>query len=47
MATLFALCKTLISKGKMTAEKLDIYYANDRLTTEEYEELVKLLNGND
>lgn len=46
MATVFNLCKKLIEKGRIEGlqEKLDVYLACDRLTTEEYEELVKLMN---
>lgn len=36
----------LIENGETNglAEKIDVFYANDRLTKDEYEELLKLLN---
>lgn len=40
----YVLCKRLIAMGKMTAQKLDVYYAAGRLTDEEYAELMGLLN---
>lgn len=45
MITVFNLCKKLIEKNKFEGlqEKLDVYLACDRLTAEEYSELVKLL----
>lgn len=39
----YVLCKRLINMGKMTAQKLDVYYAAGRLTDEEYAELMELL----
>ena len=46
MTTVFNLCKKLIEKGKTDGlhEKLDVYLACDRITTGEYEELVKLMD---
>jgi len=40
-------CKKLISAGKTTglAEKIDLFYAFDRITSEQYTELVSLLSG--
>lgn len=48
MVTVFNLCKVLITKGRTDGliDKMDVYLANDRLTTEEYNELVALLSNN-
>ena len=45
MITVFNLCKLLITKGRTTGlkDKMDAYLAADRLTTEEYNELVALM----
>ena len=45
MANVFNLCKLLITKGRTTGlqDKMDVYLAADRLTTEEYNELVALM----
>lgn len=43
--TTYNLCIKLIALGRMTAEKLDVYYAANRLTTEQYEELVAMINN--
>ena len=45
MTTVFNLCKKLIEKGKTEGlqEKLDVYLACDRLTSEEYKELSEML----
>ena len=45
MANVFNLCKLLITKGKTTGlqDKMDIFLAADRLTPEEYSELVAML----
>ena len=45
MITVFNLCKLLINKGCTTGlqDKMDAYLAADRLTTEEYNELVALM----
>ena len=45
MATVFNLCKVLITRGRTTGlqDKMDAYLAADRLTTEEYNELVALM----
>lgn len=45
MTTVFALCKLLIQKGRTDGlqEKMDVYLAADRLTTEEYAELSAML----
>ena len=43
---LYKVLTRLIEKGETEglAEKIDVLYASGRLTKEEYEELVKLLN---
>ena len=45
MASVFNLCKLLIEKGRTDGlqEKMDVYLAADRLTTEEYPELAGML----
>ena len=45
MKRIYDLCKLLIDRGRREglAEKLDVYLAADRLTTEEYQALIKLL----
>lgn len=45
MTTVFNLCKLLIQKGRVDGlqEKMDVYLAADRLTTEEYSELTAIL----
>lgn len=45
MTTVFNLCKLLITKGRTTdlQDKMDAYLAADRLTMEEYNELVALM----
>ena len=45
MKTVYNLCKTLISRGRTDGlkDKMDAYLAADRLTTEEYTELMALL----
>lgn len=48
----YILCKTLIINANYKSEeekgnmqiKLDVFFANDRMTQEEYEELTGLLN---
>ena len=47
MASVFNLCKKLIEKGRTEGllEKMDVYLACDRLTVEEYQELVTMLNN--
>lgn len=47
MSTVYNLCKLLIDRGRTDGlqDKLDVYLANDRLTTEEYSELVVLLKA--
>ena len=39
----YNLCKKLIALGKLTADMLDVYYAAERLTAEQYTELMTLL----
>ena len=43
----YKLCKKLIELGRTEglADKIDVYYAAGRLTTEQYRELMGLLNG--
>lgn len=38
--TTYELCKQLLSRGKLTAQMLDVYFAAGRLTPEQYEELM-------
>lgn len=46
MAATFNLCKKLIAIGKadIVNANIDLYLANDRLTAEEYSEIMALLN---
>lgn len=46
MTSVLNLCKLLIAKGLTDGlqNKMDVYLAADRLTTEEYNELLALLN---
>ena len=46
MLVVYNLCKKLIEKKRTDGllEKMDAYLANDRLTVEEYNNLVALLN---
>ena len=39
----YNLCKVLIEAGRMDPEKLDVYFAAGRLTAEEYQELIEML----
>lgn len=43
----YILCKKIIALGKTEglAEKIDVYYMANRITTEEYQELISLLGG--
>ena len=45
MASVFNLCKALIQRGCTDGlvEKMDAYLAADRLTVEEYNELLEML----
>ena len=45
MQQVYNLCKLLIDRGRTAGlqDKMDVYLAADRLTAEEYQELVKLL----
>ena len=47
MITTFVLCKKLISIGKaeIVNANIDLYLANQRLTSEEYNELMALLKS--
>lgn len=39
----YKLCKILAAKGKLTAEMLDVYLAANRITSEQYIELIELI----
>lgn len=43
--TTYELCKQLLARGKLTAEKLDVYYAAGRLTAEQYKELMDAIKA--
>lgn len=47
MLVVFELCKKLIEKSRTEnlLEKMDVYLACERLTTEEYSILYSMLNG--
>jgi hypothetical protein len=47
MTTVYNLCKLLIDRGRTDGlqEKMDVYLAADRLTTEEYSALSKMLTA--
>ena len=47
MASVYNLCVALIKRGKTDGllEKMDAYLAADRLTVEEYNELIELMNN--
>ena len=47
MTSVWNLCKLLIQKGRIDGleEKMDVYLAADRLTTEEYGNLVAMLSS--
>lgn len=49
MTSVFILCKTLIQRGMTNGliDKLDVYLAKDRLTVEEYVELLAMMDEND
>lgn len=42
----YKLCKILATKGKLTAEMLDVYLAAERITAEQYFELINLIDEN-
>lgn len=46
---IYHICKKLIQMGKTEglADKIDVYYLAERLTKEQYEELMDLLKGNE
>lgn len=46
---IYQICKKLIQMGKTEglADKIDVYYLAERLTKEQYEELMDLLKGNE
>lgn len=39
----YKLCKILETKGKLTAEMLDVYLAAERITADQYIELIGLI----
>lgn len=39
----YKLCKALAAKGRLTADMLDVYLAADRITAEQYTELMALV----
>lgn len=41
----YKLCLRLVALGRMTAEKLDVYFAAGRLSAEEYAELIEMLQA--
>ena len=45
MSSVYLLCTKLIALGKTEGlqKKIDVYYANDRLSDEEYTELCEML----
>ena len=47
MVAVYTLCKKLIDLGKTDGllAKMDVYLANDRLTSDEYAELASLLEA--
>lgn len=46
---LYRICKRMIDRGQTAglAEKLDIFFAADRLTADQYQELTQLLTQQD
>lgn len=47
MTSVWNLCKLLIQKERTDGlqEKMDVYLAADRLTTEEYSELIRMIHS--
>lgn len=47
MTSVYNLCKLLIARGRISGltDKMDAYLANDRLTVEEYNSLMAMLEG--
>lgn len=43
--TTYKLCMALYLKGRLTEEMLDVYFAAGRITSEQYSELIALLEG--
>lgn len=43
----YKLCKILAAKGKLTAEMLDVYLAAERITAEQYMELIELIKDSE
>lgn len=46
MKVTYKLCKILAVKRKLTAEMLDVYLAAERITAEQYLELINLIDEN-
>ena len=44
-AMTYKLMKRIITKGGYDEEKLDVFLMADRITTEEYQELMELIGG--
>ena len=44
---IYQICKQMIQKGQLEGiqDKLDVFWAKDRLTEAEYQELTELLNA--
>ena len=45
MKMTYKLCKILATKGKLTAEMLDVYLAAERITADQYIELIGLIKA--
>lgn len=43
MKVTYKLCLKLAELGKLTANMLDVYYAADRITDEQYAELITMI----
>lgn len=45
----YQICKKLIEAGKINglADKLDVFLLNNRITDQQYNELMKLITGED
>ena len=41
----YVLCKKLAALGKLTAYMLDVYFAAGRITAEQYQELMELIES--
>ena len=45
--TTYELCKQLLSRGKLTAQMLDVYFAAGRITSDQYSELMTEIQPNE